>query len=61
MTPELESQLKSLVNLPSPPGVATHIIELAQDPDIEMGRVARAVSLDPALTTKILRIANSAI
>lgn len=61
MTPELESHLKSLVNLPSPPGVATHIIELAQDPDIEMSRVARAVGLDPALTTKILRIANSAI
>jgi diguanylate cyclase (GGDEF)-like protein len=61
MTPELESHLKSLVNLPSPPGVAAHIIELAQDPDIEMGRVARAVGLDPALTTKILRIANSAI
>jgi diguanylate cyclase (GGDEF)-like protein len=61
MSPELESHLKSLVNLPSPPGVATHIIELAQDPEIEMGRVARAVGMDPALTTKILRIANSAI
>lgn len=61
MTPELESHLKSIVNLPSPPGVAAHIIELAQDPEIEMGRVARAVGLDPALTTKILRIANSAI
>jgi len=47
------------VNFPSPPGVATHIIELAQDPNIEMGKVAKAVSLDPALTTKILRIANS--
>lgn len=61
MTPELESHLKSLVNLPSPPGVATHIIELAQDPEIEMSRVARAVGMDPALTTKVLRIANSAI
>jgi diguanylate cyclase (GGDEF)-like protein len=47
------------VNYPSPPGVAAHIIELAQDPDIEMGKVAKAVSLDSALTTKILRIANS--
>ena len=47
------------VNFPSPPGVATHIIELAQDPDIEMGKVAKALSMDSALSTKILRIANS--
>ena len=47
------------VNFPSPPGVATHIIQLAQDPDIEMGKVAKALSMDSALSTKILRIANS--
>jgi diguanylate cyclase (GGDEF)-like protein len=47
------------VSFPSPPGVATHIIELARDPDIEMGKVAKALSMDSALATKILRIANS--
>jgi len=47
------------VNFPSPPGVATHIIELARDPDIEMGKVAKALSMDSALSTKVLRIANS--
>ncbi len=59
MTPEIEAHLRSLVNFPSPPGVATHIIELARDPEIEMGKVARALSMDSALATKILRIANS--
>jgi diguanylate cyclase (GGDEF)-like protein len=59
VNPELEAHLRSLVNFPSPPGVATHIIELARDPDIEMGKVAKALSLDSALSTKILRIANS--
>jgi diguanylate cyclase (GGDEF)-like protein len=59
VNPEIEAHLRSLVNFPSPPGVATHIIALAQDPDIEMGKVARALSLDSALSTKILRIANS--
>jgi diguanylate cyclase (GGDEF)-like protein len=59
MNPEIEAQLRLSANFPSPPGVASHIIELAQDPDIEMGKIAKAVSLDPALTTKILRIANS--
>jgi HD-like signal output (HDOD) protein len=59
MTPELERHIKTFVNFPTPPGVAAHIIELAQDSDIEMGKVAKAVSVDPALSTKILRIANS--
>src|ERR1700691_5596032 len=59
LNPEIEAHLRSLVNFPSPPGVATHIIELARDPDIEMAKVAKALSMDSALSTKILRIANS--
>ncbi len=59
MNPEIEARLRLSVNFPSPPGVAAHIIELAQDPDIEMGKVAKALSLDSALSTKVLRIANS--
>jgi diguanylate cyclase (GGDEF)-like protein len=59
VNPEIEAQLRMSVNFPSPPGVATHIIELAQDPDIEMGKVAKALSMDSALSTKVLRIANS--
>jgi len=59
VNPEIEANLRRSVNFPSPPGVATHIIELAQDPDIEMGKVAKALSMDSALSTKILRIANS--
>ena len=59
MNPEVEAHLRSLVNFPSPPGVATHIIELARDSDIEMSKVAKALSMDSALSTKILRIANS--
>jgi diguanylate cyclase (GGDEF)-like protein len=59
MTPELEANLKSYVTFPTPPGVATTIIEVAQDPNIEMSRVAQVVGMDPALTAKVLRIANS--
>src|ERR1700691_6128008 len=61
LNPEIEAHLRSLVNFPSPPGVATHIIELARDPDIEMGKVAKALSMDSALSSKVLRIANSAL
>lgn len=59
MKPEIEAQLLALNNFPSPSGVATHIIELAKDPEIELTKVARALSMDSALTTKILRVANS--
>ena len=59
MNAEVEALLRSVVNFPSPPGVATHIIELARDPDIEMSKVAKALSMDSALSAKVLRIANS--
>ena len=61
MTPqEFEIRLKAQVDFPSPSRVATEIIALARDPDIEMSKVAQAISRDPAMTAKILRIANSA-
>ena len=57
---ELRNRLEHCTNLPSPPGVATRIIELSLDPNVSLNDVAAAVRVDPALTTKILRIANSA-
>ena len=59
MNPEIERHLRSLVNFPSPPGVAAHIIELAKDPEIELSKVAKTLSMDSALSAKVLRIANS--
>jgi diguanylate cyclase (GGDEF)-like protein len=34
LNPEIEAHLRSLLSFPSPPGVASHIIELARDPEI---------------------------
>jgi diguanylate cyclase (GGDEF)-like protein len=59
LNPEIERHLRSLVNFPSPPGVAAHIIELAKDPEIELSKVAKTLSMDSALSAKVLRIANS--
>ena len=61
LSPELCAQLNNVGNLPSPPSVATEILELAQDPELELDKIAAAISKDPVLTTKILRIANSAL
>src|SRR4051794_31393168 len=57
---DFENRLKAQIDFPSPSKVATEIIALARDPDIEMAKVAQAVGRDPAMTAKILRIANSA-
>jgi len=59
MSPELQARLKNVANLPSPPGVAAEIIQLAQDPNVELEDVAERLINDPALSAKILKIANS--
>jgi diguanylate cyclase (GGDEF)-like protein len=60
LSQDFENRLKAQVDFPSPSRVAPEIIALARDPDIEMAKVAQAVGRDPAMTAKILRIANSA-
>lgn len=58
---ELRRKIKTAGNLPSLPAVGAQIVELAQDPHIEIRRVAHSVSTDPALAAKVMRIANSAL
>ena len=59
MYPELEAHLLHCRNLPSPPAVALRIIELAQDPMADLGLTARVIGTDPALSARMLRVANS--
>lgn len=57
----LKTKLNSCQELPSLPAVAVKIIELANDPDVDIGIVCQYVSLDPVLATKLLRTANAPI
>lgn len=59
MTP-LETNPVSLDSLPSMPAAAVRIVGLCDDPNVELNGLADAVALDPALSARILRIANSA-
>ncbi len=52
-------QLETCRSLPTPPGVAQQIIALSSEPNSDMSKLTEVVSLDPALTVKILRMANS--
>jgi len=59
MSPELITTLSLCRNLPSPPAIAMRIIQLAQDPEADIGTVADVIALDTALSARMMRIANS--
>lgn len=46
-------------HLPSLPVAAMRLVQLAQDPEVEIDDFARVISTDPALTSRVLRAANS--
>jgi len=51
--------LNEVKELPSPPAVAIRILEEVKKDNASINKLARIISHDPALTTKILKIANS--
>ena len=59
----MSGDLKSIVNtvgdLPAMPVVAVKVMELLQNPDTTPEVLANAISLDPAVSARILKIANS--
>lgn len=57
--PEIERYLSSCARLPSLPSVVIKIIDASKDPEISLGDVADILRVDPALSAKLLRIANS--
>ncbi|MFT4710339.1 MAG: two-component system cell cycle response regulator [Bacteroidia bacterium] len=53
-------QLRSTGRLPSPSGVGAKILALTQDPEATIEDVAALLQRDPALTGRIMSVANSA-
>jgi diguanylate cyclase (GGDEF)-like protein len=47
------------LSLPSPPAIAVQILNAVQREDVSLHDLARIISADPALTAKLLRVANS--
>ncbi|MBL8064681.1 MAG: HDOD domain-containing protein [Chthonomonadaceae bacterium] len=56
----LEIRMARSENLPTLPQVASQVLKLADDSDSNPREFEKAVELDPAVTAKILKIANSA-
>lgn len=61
MTPDrrLLIRLLQCANLPSPVGVVMRILELGEDPDAGVSDVCQVLTADPALSAKLIRMANS--
>jgi len=57
---KIKDLILSIKDLPTLPTVAMEVMALTQDPDSSMADIVTVVQNDPAITTKILRIANSA-
>ena len=56
---DLLRRLEFCTSLPSPPGVAIRIIKLNQNPDVNIRDVVDVIRLDPAISAKLIRVANS--
>ncbi|MGE3726687.1 MAG: HDOD domain-containing protein [Candidatus Sericytochromatia bacterium] len=47
--------------LPSIPGVASRLLERLQDPETHAAEISTLIEMDPALSLKVLQLANSAM
>lgn len=52
--------IEQIDNLPALPAIVTRLIQVVNSPDTSAEDAAKLIEKDPALTTKMLRLANSA-
>lgn len=61
MSITLDELIKDLDDLVSLPGVFTRINQMVDDPNCSITEMGEVISQDPGLTTRLLRMANSAM
>src|SRR2546421_11031623 len=59
MNEELVKRIRACPTLPSLPAIAMQVLDLAQREEVDIAEIARVISKDPALSSKILRTVNS--
>src|SRR5215467_1744588 len=55
----VENLLREEIRLPSPPAIAVRILEIVRQEDFSFKQLASVIQSDPALLSRILRLANS--
>lgn len=59
MDTDLLTDILNCPSLPSLPAVAAQVLELTSDPDVKMAELASQITMDQALSAKVLRTVNS--
>jgi diguanylate cyclase (GGDEF)-like protein len=59
MNEQLLARIRQCPSLPSLPTIAVEVLNLAQSDEVDIAEIARIISKDPALSSKILRTVNS--
>src|SRR5215208_5586524 len=59
MNEQLLTKIRQCPTLPSLPAIAMDVLDMAQREEVDIAEIARIISKDPALSSKILRTVNS--
>ena len=60
MSTDFKNVVESIRDLPPMPAVAVKVLELLGDPDVNYTKLAQTISSDPAVSARLLKVANSA-
>ncbi len=60
IAPHIKQRLEQIVNIPTLPQVLAKVIPMLSDPKVSAREVARVISQDQSLVSRVLRIVNSA-
>ncbi|SEA67788.1 HD-like signal output (HDOD) domain, no enzymatic activity [Desulfuromusa kysingii] len=60
MTTNFKTVVESIKDLPPMPAVAVKVIELLNDPNVNYEKLGAVISSDPAVSARMLKVANSA-
>ncbi|MFP4208636.1 MAG: HDOD domain-containing protein [Wenzhouxiangella sp.] len=61
LTPRIKTALRFCPDLPTPPGIAMQIVELARDPEVDLSSLVNTLAHDPALAGRLMRASNSCL
>jgi diguanylate cyclase (GGDEF)-like protein len=59
LSESLQLQLKACRTLPSVPAVVLQVLDICQDDSVSISQVSKVLARDPALSGKVLKVANS--
>jgi len=57
---QIRSELEKIQSLPTLPVIATKLLNMIDQENVSMTEVSKVIVVDPALTSRVLKIANSA-